>query len=58
MIGKRSKFRVTRSKDDLKVASLMEDVVHISPVLGVPAVLGAETTDRALRQGPVQLIFQ
>ena len=58
MIGKRSKFGVTRCENRLKIASLTEDVIHISSMLSVPAVLGAETADRAPCQGSVQLVFQ
>ena len=35
-----------------------EKVVHIAAMGGVPAVLGAEATHPAVKQGFVQLVFQ
>ena len=47
-----------RHEQRLQIAPVGEQVVHVAPCCGVPAVLGAETTDSAVHQSLVKLILQ
>ena len=58
MVCPGSELSVPGRENDLKVASLPEQIVHVASSCRVPAVLCAKTTDSATCQSLVQLVFQ
>ena len=58
VVGERSEFSVPRGKDSGEIAPFPEQFIHIIAPCSVPAVLGAETSNPAFKQGLVQLVFQ
>ena len=58
MVGKRCELSVTRREYGMKISPLTEDVIQVSPTLGIPAVLGTETADTSFLKGLVKLFFQ
>ena len=58
VVRARRQLGVARIEDDLQVAPFLEQLVHITVMGGIPAVLGTETADFAAEQRLVQLVFQ
>ena len=58
MVCQRSQLSVPRRKYLMKIAALLEYVIHIPSAFRVPAVLGAEATYKTLGEGLVKLFFQ
>ena len=58
VVGAGRELGLARRKDDGQIAPLPEQVVHIAPPGGVPAVLRAEAADFPFAQRLVQLVFQ
>jgi hypothetical protein len=58
MIGERSKLSIPWREDDLKVSPLMEYIIHIPSLFGIPAVLGTKTADSAFQQSLIKLFLK
>jgi hypothetical protein len=57
VVGQRRKLSVARRENRMEIATLAENLVHISSLFRIPAVLSTETADPAFKQGLVKLIF-
>ena len=58
MVSLRSKFRITRREDLLQISPLSKNVIPVSSLLSIPAVLCTEVSDPAVKQSLVKLVLK